>query len=131
VKPSDEAMLHSLQQTIQDVREEMEAEAGSKEIDEEGLHDRALAKHINNNLLQGGDLEGNIVARMEAEMEELDAKVDKRLENVDMNSMSEEERSKFESKFIALSLIDSMKESMEVSVFSLWYVLIWTYCREI
>jgi hypothetical protein len=105
-EPGDEAFLESLESTIRDMKEEK----GAEEIDEEELQDRVIGRHMQK-LFQGEALENFLAAKLESQMDELDAEIDKRLENVDLENMSEEERSKVREELYHL-----VKESMDPPV---------------
>jgi hypothetical protein len=79
----------------------MAAESESGEIDAEELQDRVIGRQMQN-LTQGKAFEEFMTSRLESEMDELDAQIDKRLENVDLENMSEEERSKIREELIRL-----------------------------
>lgn len=100
--PADEAFLESLQSTIRDVKEEMGQEGATEDIDDEELQDRVIARHMQN-MFQGEALEGFLAKKLESQMDELNAEVDKRLENVDLEHMSEEERSKIREELYQLA----------------------------
>jgi hypothetical protein len=105
-EPGDEAILDSLQSTVQDVKEELGAKG--EEVDEEELQDRVIGRHMQSFVERGG-LEDALVEDLEARFEELDTEMEKKIKNVDLESMSEEEKSKFrEDLFQQLLVKDSM-----------------------
>ena len=104
--PQDEAFLESLESTIQDVKKEMSEEGETEEIDDEEVQDRVIGRHMED-VFQGEAFEDYMVSQLESQMDQLDAEVDKRLENVDVKNMSEEELSK-----IREELYQTVKDSM-------------------
>lgn len=101
-EPGDEALLESLQSTIRDVKEEMGADGEEGEIDDEELQDRVIGRHLQD-MLPGEGFGGFMSSQIESQMQELDAKMDKRLEHVDLAKMTAEERQKLREEFIELA----------------------------
>ena len=79
----------------------MAAESESGEINDEELQDRVMGRQMQN-LTQGKAFEEFMTSKLETEMDELDAQIDERLESVDLENMSEDERSKIREELIRL-----------------------------
>jgi hypothetical protein len=106
-EPGDEAFLESLQSAMEDMRKEMVAEGETEEIDEEELQERVVGRHMQN-MVQGDGMVDILAKELESQMEEIGAEVDRRLENVDMENMSVEGRSKIREEIFQLVLNNSM-----------------------
>ena len=112
----DEAFLESLESTIQDVKKEMGEEGETEEIDDEEVQDRVIRRHMEG-MFQGEAFEDYMVSQLESQMDQLDAEVDKRLENVDVKNMSEEKLSNVREELYQM-VKDSMAPPLPLTAFT-------------
>ncbi|KAG0650716.1 hypothetical protein D0Z07_2712 [Hyphodiscus hymeniophilus] len=110
--PGEKALLETLESTIQDMRQEMSAKDETEEIDEDELQDRVLGRHMQD-MVQGDGMVDMVVEEMESLMTKLDPEVDKRLEKMDLENISEEERFKIGGEIFASLLKERQKPDPE------------------
>ena len=112
-EPGDDALLQTLESTIEDVRAEMATEAGINDIDEDELEDRVLGRHFQD-IVHGEGRVNDLTEEMESHMNKIDTEVNKRLEQMDTTNLSDEERFKLRNELFELIL--KSKDSMTTSV---------------